>query len=321
MFTKNKIAGFHRYDSLVLFLCSIILIVPAGATHLNALNNSCIDCHKALSPFTDEQNRFNEIRQGHIERNVSCSLECHEDIIRKRASDNFQQWSDSVHSWYYVTCDACHGGNPNAKTKADAHAAMKSSSDPQSTIYFKNIPDTCGKCHAEELANFKNTMHYQRLRAESRAPSCIACHKPHSFNVLKASELMPLCSICHNSKDNVARASVPKDAKQALEKADELKKEVLNAKNAVAQAKAAGEDVSSAQADLDKAISVMDSIPSLWHEFNLNDFDQQVENGIELARKAEYKISGAEPTVKTTPSAGIALVFGILAIAYLIRKV
>ncbi len=304
----------------ILFVYFIGSIAPAGAVHLDVLNNSCVACHEKLSPFTDEQRRLNEIRLNHTERNISCSLECHEDVIRKRATDNFQQWSDSIHSKYYVTCDACHGGDPNVKTEAGAHAAIKNIHDPNSTIYFKNIPDTCGKCHAEELDHFKNTMHYQRLRAESRAPSCVTCHQPHTFKVLRASELTALCSVCHNSKDQIATASVPKDAKQALEKQKEFQEEVFKAKNSVADAKAKGMDVSSAQMDLDKAGAVMDDIPSLWHGFNLKDFDRQIQNGIDYAKKAEYRVSGVEPTVPRTPGFGIALVLGIFALLYFIRK-
>ncbi len=330
MFLKNKIKTLdsYRIDTKLLYIPIVLyfvaFIVPAAAaSNVDASsNNSCVDCHRTLSPFTDEQTRFNEIRQNHTERNISCSLECHEDIIRKRATDNFQQWSDSDHSKYYITCDACHGGNPNTNIKSDAHASIKNITDQNSPIYFKNVPETCGKCHTEELDHFKNTMHYQRLKSESRAPSCITCHKPHTFKVLKASELTPLCSVCHNSKDQIATANVPKDAQYALEKANELNDEVLRAKNAVAEAKAAGKDVSSAQMDLDRAVSVMNDIPSLWHGFNLKDFDQQVQNGIDWAKKAQNKMSNVESAaVPTTSGPGILMVLGVFAILYyFIRK-
>ncbi len=318
-----NIRKIKKTNATLLFVILIFVyfsVSIASASHLDALNNSCVDCHKTISPFTDEQNRLNEIRSNHIERNISCSLECHEDILRKTATDNFQQWSDSDHSKYYVTCDACHGGNPRAKSEIEAHAAMKNVTDPNSTIYFKNIPETCGKCHTEELDHFKNTMHYQRLRSTSSGPSCITCHQPHSFKVLKASELTSLCSVCHNAKDQIAAAGVPKDAKSALEKADEFQQEVLKAENAISDAKAKGKDVSQAQMDLDKATSIMNDIPSLWHGFNLNNFDQQMQIGIDFAKKAEYRASGVEPTVPRTPWPGIAFVFGIFAFIYLIRK-
>ncbi len=322
MFLKIKEQKKHciAFYNLILFIILISFITPVEATHLDVLNNSCVDCHETLSPFTDEQSRFNEIRLNHTERNISCSLECHEDVIRKVATDNFRQWSDSTHSKYFVTCDSCHGGNANEKTEAQAHASMKDINDPNSSIYFKNIPVTCGKCHAEENEHFQNTMHYQRLRSTSRGPSCITCHQPHTFKVLKATELTTVCSVCHNLQDNIAVASVPKDAKQALEKAAEFKEEIFKAKRSIADAKAAGMDVTSAQMDLDKAISVMDDIPSLWHGFNLKDFDRQIQNGIDWAKKAEYKTSGAEPTVPRATNVGIVPVIGIFVIIYLLRK-
>lgn len=323
MSTKDKKPGSYM-DSFgfvqKLLIVFIFLIAPAGAANYEALNNSCINCHKSLSPFTDEQSRFNDIRLNHTERNITCSLECHEDIIRKKASDNFQQWSDSGHSSYSVTCDSCHGGNPDLSTIEGAHSTMKNMSDPESPIYFKNIPETCGKCHATELDHFKNTMHYQRLRAESRAPSCVNCHQPHSFKVLEASEITPLCSVCHNTKDQVSTANVPKDAKFALEKADELKEEIRIATNSVSDSKAKGKDVASAQNDLDKAISIMKDVPSLWHSFNLKDFDKQIQVGIDSAKKAQGKLSEDEPTAPSVPGVGIVLVMGIFTILYLIRK-
>ncbi len=325
MISKTKKRNFHGPDLRVSYLYACILfisfIAPAGAVHLDSLNNnSCIECHKALSPFTDEQTRLNEIRLNHIKNNVSCQLECHADIIRKTATDNFQQWSDSDHSKYFVTCDACHGGDPGAKTEAAAHAPMKNITDANSSIYFKNIPETCGNCHSEELDHFKNTMHYQRLRATSSGPSCVTCHQPHTFKVLKASELTAVCSVCHNAKDQIAAASVPKDAKMALEKANEFQEEVRKAKDAIAEAKANGKDVSSAQVELEKATAIQNDIPSLWHGFNLKDFDKQIQNGIDSAKKAEKKVTGVETTVPSTPGIGIVSILGIFTILYLLRK-
>ena len=317
--SPNSYMYSFRFACLILIVF-IFLIAPAGAVHLEAFNNSCINCHKSLSPFTDEQIRFNDIRANHTDRNISCSLECHEDIIRKKASDNFQQWSDSGHSSYFVTCDACHGGNPDVNTEAGAHSPMKNITDPESPIYYKNIPETCGKCHSTELEHFKNTMHYQRLSAEKRAPSCVNCHQPHSFKVLKASEITTLCSVCHNQKDQIASANVPNDAKFALEKADELKEDIRLAENSISEAKAKGRDITAAQNDLDKAKSVLNDVPSLWHSFDLKDFDNQIQIGIDSADRAQGKLSEIEQTVPSVPGIGIVLVMGIFTILYFIRK-
>lgn len=288
---ENEKSTYYTYSLRLvnlLFIALIFLIVPAGAVDLDALNNSCINCH--------------------------------ENLTAKNVSVNYQRWSDSVHSSYFVTCDACHGGNPNVNSQAEAHSSLKNFTDPQSPIYFKNVPETCGKCHETELEHFKNTMHYQRLRAESSAPSCATCHKPHSFKVLKASELSTLCSVCHNEKIQATSANVPVDAKLALEKATELQNEIVTAKKSISEAKAKGIDVSSAQNELDKATFVMIDVPSLWHSFNLRHFDNQIQTGIDSAKKAQNKLTEVEPTVPPVQGIGIVMVLGIIAALYIIRK-
>lgn len=303
-----------------LFILLILLTVQAEALPAGKINNSCVDCHRTLYPLTEGQNLFEQIRANHTIRNIQCSTECHKDIIEKKASDNFQQWSDSIHSSYYVTCDDCHGGNPDKASEVDAHSPMKNKIDPESPIYFKNVPVTCGKCHNQELEHFVNTMHYQRFRAESRAPSCVTCHQPHSFKVLKSSELAPLCSLCHNQKDQATTVSVPKDAKSALEKADELKEEIQITKNAIGEAKAKRMEVTSAQNDLEKAEAVLKDIPGLWHSFNLKDFDSQVIKGIDFAKKARNNIGEIEETSPSIPGFGISIVMVTFVILYLVRR-
>ncbi len=65
---------------------------------------------------------------------------------------------------------------------------------------------------------------------------------------------------------------------------------------------------------------VMNDVPSLWHSFNLKDFDKQIQVGIDSANKAQGKLVETEQTVPSVPGIGIVLVMGIFAILYLIRK-
>jgi cytochrome c553 len=163
-------------------------------------------------------------------------------------------------------------------------------------------------------------MHYERLRAESSAPSCATCHKPHSFKVLKASELLPLCSVCHNAKDMPLSANVPDDAKTALEMADELQREIVTLQSSISDEKAKGMDVSSAQNDLDNAISVIKNVPSLWHSFNLKAFDTQIQTGIDSAKKGQHKLAEVDTTVPSVPGIGIITVLGIITAIYIFRR-
>src|SRR3972149_1309064 len=107
-------------EILIVLLIStgfVVFLIPQA----NASENSCIDCHKTLTPFIEEQKRFNQIRIQHLERNVGCSLECHEERVRQLATANYQQWSESVHALKGITCEACHGGDQEQATKEKAH--------------------------------------------------------------------------------------------------------------------------------------------------------------------------------------------------------
>ena len=308
------------YHSKMLIYMLIFLAI--FVTEVNGLedNNSCVDCHKTISPFTEEQTRFNKIIINHTERNVSCSLDCHADIIRKTAINNYLQWSESAHANYLVTCDKCHGGNPDAKTEIDAHSGILNKTNQTSPIYFKNIPDTCGKCHIDELNNFKDTMHYQRLKAESLAPSCATCHRAHTFKVPATSDIVPLCGICHNKKNLPSLATIPMDAKDALDKANELQNIIIKTKESIVSEKSKGKDIHNAQLDIDSAILVTNDIPSMWHKFNLKNFDDQIQKGTNSVERAQNDLLGINTESPKIPNISMPIIFGMFILIYLILK-
>lgn len=286
----------------LIFISGVNADIPKGILEAN---NSCVDCHKTIIQSTDVQITLVKIINNHTERNVTCSIDCHKDLMKKRVIDNFQQWSGSAHASYFVTCDRCHGGNPKGNSKSESHLGVLTTTDQNSSIYSANIPETCGKCHTEELNNFKNTMHYQRLKAESLAPSCITCHSPHTFQVPTTDNIITLCSRCHNPIDLPSLSSVPNDAKNALNKAGEFQDLIVSTKKIISDAKASGQDVSSAQLDIDSAISITNDIPSMWHGFNLKNFDQQIQKGIDFTTKARNEVNVEIPV---PPKAKVSIV-------------
>jgi hypothetical protein len=89
--------------------------------------------------------------------------------------------------------------------------------------------------------------------------------------------------------------------------------------NDIQQAKQKGRDVSAAQNDLNNAISIRDSLPVLWHAFDLPSFGNVIDSGIAAAQKAQQE-SGM-PVSKPTPAFGtIASMAGIVAIYLLLRR-
>lgn len=299
--------------SLILLLFAFFIVPGVQA------ENSCLNCHEKLSVFNETEQQFNEIRIKHLARDVACSIECHANTLDKIAKSNYEQWTKSKHALFNITCDNCHGGDPASDIKEKAHIGVLRSSNSDSNVFYRNVPETCGKCHRNELNEFKNSKHYQLLKALKQAPTCDTCHRPHEFRVLNATDFGEVCSICHNLDMRIA-PDVPDKATTALDNAGKLKNEIKLADNAIRQAKQGGKDVTAAQKDLDKAMSIRDSLPVLWHAFDLPSFENVIAGGIEAAKTAQQE-AGMPVSRPSTPGFGTILsLAGLTAIYLLLRR-
>ncbi|VVB85467.1 Doubled CXXCH motif (Paired_CXXCH_1) [uncultured archaeon] len=305
-------------NKLILFVFMLlfaVFVIPGVLA-----DNSCLNCHEKLSAFNETEQQFNQIRLQHLARNIPCSLECHTATLSKFAKSNYEQWTNSKHALFNVTCDNCHGGNPASNDKDKAHVGVLLDSDPNSTVFYRNVPETCGKCHTDELNNFKNSAHYQKLKALRQAPACDTCHMPHEFKILNVSQFQGLCSQCHNINMGVAPSDAPDKAIAALQSADNLKGEIQKADDAIRSAKQQGKDVSAAQKDLDKAVSIRDSLPVLWHSFDLSNFNNVTDSGIKATQQAQTDV-GMPAAKPSTPGFGVVLsLTGIIALYILLRR-
>ena len=310
--------------NLIIFLVitgAILFFVP----HAYASENSCIDCHRTVSPFQDIQKQFNQVRIQHLEKNVTCSLECHEDRLRQLATANYQQWSNSLHALKGVTCEICHEGDPKQTVKEKAHLGIKKPTDLDSPVYYTNVPKTCGNCHSKELANFANSKHYQRLEALKLAPTCTTCHAPHTFMVLNPEEFRNFCGNCHSVYKKVAPYDVPVQAEYLLGKVNKLKFNIEITRQDIFWAKKNGTDVAAAERYTDDALSIMQNLPPMWHEFNLTHFEDEIDSAGKELKKAQDIIKPAvTPTRTPAPrTPGFIFLSGIvslLAAVYLIRR-
>jgi len=300
----------------------VLLVFP----HVQAAGNSCVDCHKTLTPFIEEQKRFNQIRIQHLERNVVCSLECHEDRVRQMATANYQQWTESAHYLKGVTCDKCHGGDPNQTTKEKAHVKFKKITDPESPVYYTNVPKTCGKCHSKELTSFENSKHYKKLEALKLAPTCTTCHPPHKFTVMNPEDFRQSCGTCHSVTKKIAPYDIPLQAEYLLGKVNRLKFNIDMANQDIFWAKKNGTDVTQAQKHVNTALRTLGSLPPMWHEFNLTHFEKVLDSANREVKKAAALV---KPTVTPTASPGVTTtpgfitlsgIISMLAVLYILRK-
>jgi hypothetical protein len=168
-----------------LLLCGLfILSLAAYADKGEKTENSCVHCHFRLpgSSFVGAESH---------------------------------SWTGSIHQRNGVTCDKCHGGNPQAAEEKEAHQGVLRSANPQSTVYFKSIPSTCGKCHGAQLSKFTQSVHYKMLESTGKGPECVTCHGSMVTSVLRPDNVAALCERCHNERMGIF-PYIPQKAKAVL---------------------------------------------------------------------------------------------------------
>jgi nitrate/TMAO reductase-like tetraheme cytochrome c subunit len=127
-----------------------------------------------------------------VEDNVCVS--CH---VSEQIKAEYRQIPDEWRkSWHYengVSCNDCHGGDPEDELMAMApergFIGVPSEGD---------IPEFCGKCHIGILENYLESGHGIALKEKGFGPTCVTCHGSHGIqkaNIEIINETR--CSMCH----------------------------------------------------------------------------------------------------------------------------
>lgn len=234
---------------------------PAGLPSVvAAAGNTCVACHR-------------QIPEGTL------------------AGHSFRDWEISVHAAREVTCEACHGGDPAQGEKDAAHVGVLNSREPESTVYFTNIPSTCGRCHGEEFNRFQASVHYEQLEKEGRGPNCVTCHGSMAISILTPAELEQTCSACHNERLGI-RPVEPIKARYVLIISFQVQA-YLEAVKSLMQIKGAeGRDV--AEALLAQAEQELEKMRQEWHTFSVDRIEEHLAQAFQLAQQAAEGLRGAE---------------------------
>lgn len=166
----------------------LALLVQVGA--VSAEENSCENCHRNPDFL----------------------------VTNKKLYDYYQEWSASVHRHEGVTCDDCHGGNPEASDEREAHGDGVAASNPASGVYYRNIPETCGTCHDEVLDGFLTSKHFAHLEkkeGDEQGPTCVTCHGSINSEVLDVTSVATACERCHNEQ-HANHPEIPEKARAIL---------------------------------------------------------------------------------------------------------
>jgi len=163
------------------------------------------------------------------QKKSSC-IECHVKLEDTRLSAPAKLFDNDVHRGRGLSCNDCHGGDPNADTKESAKDPGKGYLGKPKTA---DIPAYCGKCHSDanlmkrfnpslrvdQEREYYSSVHGKQLRAgEQRAATCVSCHSVHGIRAISdplssvyPSNVAETCSKCHASADYMRGFGIPSD--------------------------------------------------------------------------------------------------------------
>jgi formate dehydrogenase gamma subunit len=162
----------------------------------------CRDCHgpaHAVRPHGDPS-----APTSHDLQAETCAR-CHADrelTTRRRITipEAYTLYKESVHS---------RSNDPAAATCSDCHRShdLRRANDPAASIYKANVPETCGRCHATEARDYRESVHGTALaRGVTRTPVCTDCHGEHKIrgprdagSPVAAASVTATCSHCHEA--------------------------------------------------------------------------------------------------------------------------
>jgi hypothetical protein len=251
---------------MVLFSLLLIFLSPVYAGEGGVIENSCVHCHSTIPG-----NSF----------------------VGAKSHD----WKGSVHQKHGVTCDKCHGGNPSATKKKEAHAGIVGSNNPKSKVYFKNIPSTCGKCHGAEYYKFSQSHHFSKLEATGRGPDCVTCHGSMVTSILSPGDVAGVCGRCHNKRMGVF-PYIPQKVKAVLLLLRESRA-LLNAeKQLYHPAEGSKKALSMTQAEAALYSATLD-----WHTFDLDSITEHLQDMFDSLQESSHPPQKTSPLLPPVPPA------------------
>ena len=177
----------------------------------------CGDCHGTGHSILKSDDPHSPSSR---ERIVDTCARCHDDAKRMAFTrlgerDPVGSYRQTVH-WKAFT-----DGNLGAAVCTDCHGAhaLYNSLNPESRIFKRNIPNTCGSCHRDIFLDYRESVHGKAaLNGVVESPVCTDCHGSHTIRSTEESGLSAsagaitsVCSECHESERITNKFNLPPD--------------------------------------------------------------------------------------------------------------
>ncbi len=163
---------------------------------------ACLNCHGNPHEILPKSNSLSPVYPLNLPR--TCGR-CHGSAALARRygiANVYEFYIDSIHGFALTkdgllvaaNCVSCHGSH-----------RILSPEDPDSQTYRKNVPASCGSCHADiEVLYFKG-VHGKSLKAGSAAaPVCTGCHTVHRIARVQTAawqtRTVATCGNCHKER-------------------------------------------------------------------------------------------------------------------------
>jgi predicted CXXCH cytochrome family protein len=178
-----------------------------SSVHADSKEHPCTSCHGSAHEIVPKSDPRSAVYPMNIP--ATCG-KCHSNngMAQKHGLNSvYPNYVDSIHGYALskegllvaATCQNCHGSHHILSRK-----------DADSPTNKKNIPDTCGSCHAKITADYFNGVHGKALKeGKTSVPVCSDCHTAHSILQPTAdafrSQSTPICGSCHKDKFSTYR--------------------------------------------------------------------------------------------------------------------
>jgi hypothetical protein len=177
-----------------LFIKSVIVILFAGFFSSAASAQTCMDCHKKITPGIVSDWQISK----HSKNGIECA-NCHGDKHMSEADVSLAEIPTPD------TCASCHAERVK-QFKAGKHAFAWAAMKAMPTIHWQPMAliegmKGCGGCHKIGLKSDEEIKQLKKDGAGFGLASCDACHTRHTFSVTEAKQPQA-CQTCHMGFDH-----------------------------------------------------------------------------------------------------------------------
>ncbi|MBI5594593.1 MAG: cytochrome c3 family protein [Elusimicrobia bacterium] len=176
---------------------------------------TCAACHGG-DPTKDDAAEAMDPEKGFVGAPSKADMprfcgKCHSDPAAMRRSNPSLPVDQELKYYTSRHGKLLKAGDGRAASCADCHPphGMRPPKDPTSSVYAKNIPRTCGTCHARQSSDYRAGVHGVALleKGDTAAPVCNTCHGNHGATPPAAASIAMVCGSCHANNMEFFKAS------------------------------------------------------------------------------------------------------------------